>query len=315
MPGNAPQRWTAENIAECGGRTFVITGGNSGLGYETALALVRKGGRVVLACRNLGKAGVAVDSLRAERRDSEVDALELDLASLDSVRRFAEAYHDRYDRLDVLINNAGVMALPLRRTADGFEMQFGTNHLGHFALTGRLLDLLLAGEQGRVVTVSSTAHRMGRIRFDDLQWERGYRRWRAYGQSKIANLYFTYEIQRRLEAAGSRCIAVAAHPGYAATNLQQAGPRMEGSRIKEGVMNLGNRLLSQSAAMGALPQLYAATAPDVRGGEFFGPDGFMENSGHPKRVSSVARSHDAETAAKLWEVSEQLTGVRYAFGS
>jgi len=313
MPEQLPHKWTADDIPDCSGRTFIITGGNSGLGYESALAIVRKGGRVVLACRNLGKAGVAVDSLRAERRDAEVEAMELDLASLESVRGFAAAFRERHATLDVLLNNAGVMALPLRRTAEGFEMQFGTNHLGHFALTGLLLDLLLAGDGRRVVTVSSTAHKLGWLRFDDLQWEKGYRKWAAYGQSKIANLYFTYELQRRLEAAGASCIAVAAHPGYAATNLQHAGPRMEGSRLGESVMSFGNRLFSQSAAMGALPQLYAATAPGVGGGEYFGPDGFMENWGHPRRVSSVPRSHDTDAALRLWEVSEELTGVRYAF--
>jgi NAD(P)-dependent dehydrogenase (short-subunit alcohol dehydrogenase family) len=313
MPDEVPRGWSATDIPDSTGRTFVITGGNSGLGYETALALVRKGARVILACRNLGKAEVAVDSLRAERNDAEVEAMELDLASLESVQRFTDAFRKRHDSLDVLVNNAGVMALPLRRTAEGFEMQIGTNHLGHFALTGRLLDLLLSNDGRRVVNVSSTAHKAGWIRFDDLQWEQGYRKWLAYGQSKIANLYFTYELQRRLEAAGSPCIAVAAHPGYAATNLQHAGPRMDGSLLMERVMSVANRLASQSAAMGALPQLYAATAPGVEGADYFGPGGFMETKGHPARVSSVARAHDADTAARLWEVSEELTGVRYAF--
>lgn len=313
MPKDGSRDWNASHIPECTGRTFVITGGNSGLGYETALAIARKGGRVVLACRNLDKAEASVDSLRAERGGAEVAALELDLASLDSVRRFADEFREHHGTLDVLINNAGVMALPLRRTAEGFEMQIGTNHLGHFALTGLLLDLLVASGGRRVVTVSSTAHKAGWLRFDDLQWEQGYRKWLAYGQSKIANLYFTFELQRRLEAAGSPCIAVAAHPGYAATNLQHTGPRMAGSRFMERVMSFGNRIASQSAAMGALPQLYAATAPDVVGGEYFGPNGFMENKGHPTRVASAARTHDIDTAHRLWEVSEELTGVRYAF--
>jgi NAD(P)-dependent dehydrogenase (short-subunit alcohol dehydrogenase family) len=203
------------------------------------------------------------------------------------------------------------MALPYSRTADGFEMQFGTNHLGHFALTGLLLDVLLATDAARVVNVSSGAHRMGRIRFDDLQWEHGYRKWFAYGQSKLANLLFTLELQRRLEAAGKRPIAVACHPGYAATNLQAAGPRMAGSSLMEALVGVGNRLFSQNAAMGALPTLYAATAPDVQGGDYIGPDGLAELWGHPAKVGRSAAARDAATASRLWEVSEQLTRVSY----
>ncbi|MGH7819102.1 MAG: oxidoreductase, partial [Candidatus Binatia bacterium] len=247
----------------------------------------------------------------AEHPGAAVEVAALDLASLASVRAFAEAFASRHARLDVLCNNAGVMALPRSKTADGFEMQLGTNHLGHFALTGLLLQRLASTPRARVVTQSSTAHRMGRIDFDDLHAERSYGKWAAYGQSKLANLLFAYELARRLERSGKDVISVACHPGYAATELQFAGPRMEGSSLMERVMGLGNRLLAQSAAMGALPMLFAATAPELRGGDYVGPDGFGEAWGHPKKVGSNARSRDVEAAKRLWAVSGELTGVRY----
>ncbi len=304
-------RWTAKDVPDLSGKTIVVSGGNSGIGYEASVGLARKGARVVLACRDSVKADRAVEAIRGTHPGAHVESMELDLASLVSVRDFAKAFLERHDALHVLCNNAGVMAIPRRVTADGFEMQLGTNHLGHFALTGLLLDRLLATDGARVVTVASTAHRPGRINFDDLQSERSYGKWRAYGQSKLANLLFTYELQRRLESAGSGLLAAACHPGYAATNLQFAGPRMQGSSFLESVMTLGNRLFSQSAAMGTLPTLYACTAPDVRGGDYFGPDGLGEMWGSPKRVTSTARSHDRDMASKLWDVSESLTGVRY----
>jgi len=303
--------WGSNDVPDLSGRTFVVTGGNSGIGYEAARVLARRGGRVVLACRDPGKAKGAVAAISAESPTADVEALPLDLASLASVRAFSEAFQARYEALDVLINNAGVMALPRRETADGFEMQLGTNHLGHFALTGLLLERLLDSRGARVVTVSSSAHRPGRIQFDDLQWERRYGKWRAYAQSKLANLLFTYELQRRLARSGASVISVACHPGYSATNLQSVGPRMDGSRWMERILRLGNSLLSQDAAMGALPTLYAATASDVRGADFFGPDGFGEMTGSPRRVESSARSHDTDAATRLWEISESLTGVRY----
>jgi NAD(P)-dependent dehydrogenase (short-subunit alcohol dehydrogenase family) len=308
----ATDRWTSADIGDLSGRTFVVTGGNSGLGYETARALAGKRARVVIACRDAGRARAAVTSLRAESSDADVSFLELDLASLASVRKFADAFRERHRSLHVLVNNAGVMALPQRRTADGFEAQFGTNHLGHFALTGLLLELLLAEPGGRIVTLSSTAHRIGRMRFDDLQFERGYSPWPAYAQSKLANLLFTLELQRRLAAAGAPAIAVACHPGYAATNLQFAGPRMAGSAVRERVMKLANRLFAQSAEMGALPTLYAACAPDVEGGDYIGPADFGQTWGYPTKVSRSRRARDAQAAARLWEISERLTGVRYA---
>jgi NAD(P)-dependent dehydrogenase (short-subunit alcohol dehydrogenase family) len=227
------------------------------------------------------------------------------------VRGFSDAFHLGHPALHVLCNNAGVMAIPYRRTVDGFEMQFGTNHLGHFALTGLMLDRLLATEDARVVNVSSGAHRMGKIRFDDLQWQNGYRKWRAYGQSKLANLLFTFELQRRADAAGAKLLSVACHPGYAATNLQAAGPRMQGSSMMESFFSVGNSLFAQSAAMGALPTEYAAVAPGVHGGDYIGPDGIAEMWGHPVNVGCSAAARDAAAAARLWEVSEQLTGVHY----
>lgn len=304
-------RWTARDMPDQIGKTILITGGNSGIGYEAARALAQAGARVVLACRDTSKAEAAADSIRGGHARAEVETLPLDLASLVSVRDCAKAFTDRHDALHILINNAGVMAIPRRTTADGFEMQIGTNHLGHFALTGLLLEPLLATEGARVVNVSSTAHRMGRIHFDDLQGERRYRRWGAYGQSKLANLLFTYELQRRLDAAGRALLSVACHPGWAATNLQYAGPRMDNSKLMEVLAGGLNRLLAQDATMGSLPTVYAAASPDVRGSDYIGPDGLGEMWGHPRKVSSNARSHDREVAIRLWETSEALTGVRY----
>ncbi|HSP96406.1 MAG TPA: oxidoreductase [Candidatus Dormibacteraeota bacterium] len=306
MPG-----WSETDIPDLSGRTIVITGANSGLGFEAALALAGKGAQVVLACRDQAKGRAAEEQIRARHPRATTALMALDLSSLADIRRFAEAARATYPRIDVLMNNAGVMALPHRQTADGFEMQFGTNHLGHFALTGLLLDHLLSSPGARVVTVSSGAHRMGRIRFDDPNWQRGYRKWPAYGQSKLANLLFAYELQRRLAAAGADTISVAAHPGYAATNLQAAGARMQGSSLLERVMDVANWLFAQNAAMGALPQLYAAVAPNVRGGEYYGPDGIGELWGHPRAVISSASSRDAEAARRLWALSEQLTAVTY----
>ena len=305
------RNWTANDLPDLSGKTIVVTGGNSGIGYEAALQFARKRASVVLACRSIEKAQAAAAHITSAQPTAAVEVMELDLSSLASVRAFTDLFHQRHRALHVLCNNAGVMALPYRRTADGFEMQFGTNHLGHFALTGLLLDLLLATEGARVVTVSSGAHRMGRIRFDDLQWGRGYSKWFAYGQSKLANLLFTFELQRRIEKAGAKLMSVACHPGYAATNLQAAGPRMQGSSMMESMMALGNSLIAQSAAMGALPTLYAAAAPEVRGGDYIGPDGIGEIWGHPKKVGCSASARDTAVAARLWEISEQLTKVSY----
>jgi len=294
------------------GRTAIVTGGNGGIGLEAARVLARKGARVVIAGRNPAKTRAAAGDLLRSVPSAELETRELDLADLSSVRSFARAFSENHARLDLLVNNAGVMAIPKRQTADGFEMQLGTNHLGHFALTGLLLERLLATPDARIVTVSSTAHRMGRIHFDDLHWERSYSRWPAYGQSKLANLLFASELQRRLAARGATQRSVACHPGYAATDLQFVGPRMDGSQLFAQMSRLGNRILAQSAADGALPTVYAAISPEVSGGDFIGPEGFAEMWGAPKKVGSSARARSEADARRLWELSEAQTGVRFA---
>ncbi|MGI8594275.1 MAG: oxidoreductase [Solirubrobacteraceae bacterium] len=299
-------RWSLTDAPAQSGRTAIVTGSNSGIGFRAAVGLAQRGARVVMACRNVEKAQAALDRLRAAAPGSEAEVRELDLADLSSVRDFAQGV----DQVDLLVNNAGVMALPYRRTADGFEMQLGTNHLGHFALTGLLMPTLLASEGPRVVTVSSFAHRMGSIAFDDLQSERRYRKWSAYGRSKLANLLFCFELQRRADAAGARLRSVAAHPGYAATDLQRTGPRMAGNKLEEIAMAMVNRVVAQSDEQGALPTLYAATM-DLPGGAFVGPGGPGEMRGSPRLVSASKAATDLGTAARLWEVSEELTGVRY----
>ncbi len=298
-------RWTAAEIPDQSGRVALITGANSGLGLVTARALAQAGATVLLACRDVAKA----EHARGTMPGAQV--VRLDLAALKSVRECAATVRDQHDRLDLLICNAGVMAPPRRITEDGFESQIGTNHLGHFALTGLLLDRLLAAPAPRVVTVSSGMHYIGRIDFDDLQGERSYRRWRAYGQSKLANLMFCFELQRRASAAGTELKSVAAHPGYAATNLQFAGPTM---RHERAVMALANKVVAQSADMGALPTLFAATVPGLPGGTFVGPGGFMEQRGYPHVVTAASKAYDEAMRRRLWDVSEELTRVHYDFG-
>jgi NAD(P)-dependent dehydrogenase (short-subunit alcohol dehydrogenase family) len=302
-----PGKWTAGDIADQTGRLEIVTGANSGLGLATAWELARHGASVILAVRDIAKGEQAAARIRADVSEADVRVEALDLADLDSVRSFADGLAE--ERVDVLINNAGVMAPPRRLTKDGFESQFGTNHLGHFALTGRLLPRLLAAPDPRVVTMSSGAHRFGWIRFDDLQGERRYLAWLAYGQSKLANLMFAFELQRRATEAGTGLKSMAAHPGYAATNLQFAAPRMPDRMV----MTVTNRLVAQSAEMGALPELYAATVPDLPGGTFVGPDGFLEQRGYPRIVKATGRAYDKDAWRRLWEVSEELTGVRYEF--
>jgi NAD(P)-dependent dehydrogenase (short-subunit alcohol dehydrogenase family) len=294
-------RWTENDIPDQTERVTIVTGANSGIGWDTARAIAQKGATVIMACRNMQKANPAADQIKTFNPAGNVVVMPLDLADLDSVRAFTAAFRESYDRLDVLINNAGVMNTPYGKTAQGVEQQFGTNHLGHFALTGLLIDLLNATPQARIVTVSSGGHRFGVINFDDLNWEQGYPPQRAYAQSKLANLLFTYELQRKLSAAGQGTLAVAAHPGWTATHLQQH------SRY----LRLLNPLIAQTAAMGALPILYAATAMDVRGGDYVGPGGFMELRGYPQKVKSSARSHDEAAAQRLWAVSEDITQVKF----
>jgi NAD(P)-dependent dehydrogenase (short-subunit alcohol dehydrogenase family) len=301
-------KWTAADIPDQTGRTAVITGANTGLGFETAAALAGRGARVVLAVRNLEKGKQATARITAATPGAEVELQELDLTSLESVRAAAAQLRSDHDRIDLLINNAGVMYTPKSTTKDGFELQFGTNHLGHFAFTGLLLDRLLPVAGSRVVTVSSMGHRIrAAIHFDDLQWERRYSRVGAYGQSKLANLLFTYELQRRLAPHGTT-IAVAAHPGGSNTELMRNLPRLVAA-----VSSLVEPLM-QDADLGALPTLRAATDPAVLGGQYFGPDGFQEIRGYPKVVASSAQSHDLELQRRLWAVSEELTGVVYPVG-
>jgi NAD(P)-dependent dehydrogenase (short-subunit alcohol dehydrogenase family) len=302
-------KWTVEDIPDQRDRTAIVTGGNSGLGHIVARELARHGARVTIASRDNAKSAEAATAITGAVPSSTVEAAQLDLGNLSSIRAFADRIRAGNDHIDLLINNAGVMAAPHRRTADGFELQFGTNHLGHFALTGLLLPLLYGRPDARVVTVSSNNHKSARMNFDDLQGERQYSRWGAYGQSKLANLLFAFELDRRLKAAGWPLISVAAHPGYSATNLQLSGPPL----YERLVLRLSNRVLAQSAEMGSLPLLYAATAPGVQGGSYVGPDGAREMRGYPVLVQASARAYDEEAARRLWDISEQLTEVRYDF--
>lgn len=305
--------WSLERVPDLSGRVMIVTGANSGIGFETARILAENHAEVILACRSVQKAEAAADRIRGAAPSASVEIIPLDLADLASVRTFADTFRARHGRLDTLINNAGVMALPRRTTKDGFEMQLGTNHLGHFALTGRLLEILLATPHSRVVNVSSIAHKFGKIRFHDLQWQKRYHKWGAYGQSKLANLLFTYELDRRLKQVGSDTISVACHPGWAATNLQQAGPQMEGSKLMETLSALGNAILAQDAEAGALPTVFATVEP-LGGKEYVGPTGMMGWRGPPEIIEPMQKARDPDSAERLWSVSEELTGVRYAFG-
>ncbi|AEH36499.1 oxidoreductase [Halopiger xanaduensis] len=310
--------WTADDIPDQSGRTFVITGANSGIGLEATRELARNGGAVVMACRSVERGEDAADDVREDVPDADLHVEELDLADLESVRAFADRLQDDAT-IDALINNAGVMAIPRSETADGFETQFGVNHLGHFALTGLLLDRLATdpGEAGdddgdaRVVTVSSGVHERGEIDFEDLQSERTYDEWDAYAQSKLANVLFAYELERRFLTGDVAAKSTAVHPGYANTQLQTRGPEQSGDRLRMAAMRIMNTLFAQPAEMGALPTLYAATEPEAEGGAYYGPGGFMNMRGTPKRQASSDRSYNEETARRLWAVSEELTGVTY----
>lgn len=305
--------WSTADIPELSGSTIVVTGANSGLGFEATKAFAEAGADVVMACRSTDRGTQARREIEAHDPAGDLHVRKCDLGDLESVESFAEGIHEEYDAIDVLCNNAGVMAVPRQETADGFELQIGVNHLGHFALTGHLLDLVVAaGGESRIVTQSSGVHERGEMDFEDLQGERSYDKWDAYGQSKLANVLFAYELQRRLTAADlDDVISVACHPGYAATNLQMRTGRESGSRLVLGGMKIANALLGQSAADGALPILYAAIEPGVAGGSYIGPGGFMNMRGAPKPQRSSDRSYDQRSAERLWNVSSDLTGVEY----
>ena len=298
-------KWTSADVPDQSGRVAVVTGANSGLGFDTAAALAAKGAHVVLAVRNLDKGKSAADRIRAESPNAVVALQELDLTSLASVRKAADELRAAHPRIDLLINNAGVMYVPTRETTkDGFEMQFGTNHLGHFALTGLLLDNMLTVQGSRVVTVSSVGHRvLARIHFDDPHLQRKYNRVEAYGQSKLANLMFTYDLQRRLNRKGASTAALAAHPGFSDTELMRYLPDF--------IPQFMWKIATQPADKGALPTLRAATDPDAQGGQYYGPDGIGEVKGHPKVVASSAQSRNEDLQRRLWTMSEELTGVSY----
>ncbi|WP_122088506.1 oxidoreductase [Halalkalicoccus subterraneus] len=304
--------WDAESMPDLSGATIVVTGANSGLGYEATHEFARKGGHVIMACRSEERGREAAETIREELPSASLSVHECDLADLESVRAFAREFETTYPSLHVLCNNAGVMAIPRSETEQGFETQFGVNHLGHFALTGLLLDRLReTGGETRVVTQSSAVHERGEIDFADLQGEDEYDSWDAYAQSKLANLLFAYELDRRLRATGSDTKSLACHPGYAATDLQRRGPEMRGSRLRLFAMEAMNALIAQDARTGALPLLYAATNLDIEGGEYVGPGGFRNMRGAPEIQRSSELSYDHEDARRLWNVSEELTGVAY----
>ncbi|EMA68304.1 short-chain dehydrogenase/reductase SDR [Halorubrum aidingense JCM 13560] len=309
--------WTPAEMPRLDDATVVVTGANSGLGYEGTREFARRGATVVMACRSVERAETAAAELRESTSATlELDVRECDLASLDSVETFADGLAADYDGVDVLCNNAGVMAIPRGETEDGFETQFGVNHLGHFALTGRLFPLLVAADgidgDARVVTQSSGAHETGEMDFSDLNWERSYGKWKAYGRSKLANLLFAYELQRRLDAAdddlGVR--SVACHPGYADTNLQLRTAAESGNPLLKLGMRAANAVLGQDAATGAEPMLYAATA-DVDGGAYVEPGGLMNMRGHPTVGRSNDASYDRDDARRLWEYSTEATSVEF----
>ena len=296
------QKWDSNDIQDQKGRVAVVTGSSSGIGYETARVLAEKNATVIMAVRNLEKGEKARAKILSQQKDADISVMELDLADLRSVRCFTENYKKVYSRLDLLINNAGVMMPPYSKTADGFELHFGTNHLGHFALTGLLFDLIKETPGSRIVNVSSAGERYGRLDFDDLNWEkRPYKRMKAYGDSKIANIYFTHELKRRLKRRGIQTIAASSHPGWTATELQRHA----------GLFRFLNRFLAQNIDMGGLPTLYAAVAPDIEGGDYCGPSGWQEWRGFPTKVKSCHISHDEDIAGRLWSVSEKMTGVKF----
>jgi NAD(P)-dependent dehydrogenase (short-subunit alcohol dehydrogenase family) len=303
------EKWTIEQIPDLTGKIIIVTGGNSGLGFESAKAFAKKGAEVIIACRSLEKGEDAKSEILVQNPNSKIKVMELDLMDLNSIKNFAAKFKQHYLRLDVLLNNAGIMTTPYGLTKDGFESQFGTNHLGHFALTGLLLEVIVKTPKSRVVNVSSMAHKAGKMDFDNLQFDsaKGYTPMKAYGRSKLSNLLFTYELQRFFEANNIGSIALAAHPGVANTNLAR---HLEHKFLYKFIRPLADMVI-QKPKMGALPQIRAAVDINVKAGEFYGPKGFMEMTGYPILVKSNSASHNVEDAKKLWDVSEKLTGIRY----
>jgi NAD(P)-dependent dehydrogenase (short-subunit alcohol dehydrogenase family) len=304
--------WSAADIGALNGTVALVTGANSGIGFETAQALAAHGAHVVLACRNRQKAQRAAEAIRSDIAGASVAVLDLNLADLVSVRQAAQQFRAEHDRLDLLVNNAGVMGTPYRQTADGFELQMATNHLGHFALTGLLLDRLQASDRARVVTVSSLMHRSGRIPFDDVEGSAIRNTWLNYGTSKLANLLFTSELSRRLRATGSATMALAAHPGWTRSNLAGTGAAVGEGKLRAALGRAAGRRFGQSAAAGALPSLYAATSPDAASGQYIGPRYVFELFGPPRVVQPSRRARSVADASRLWGVSERLTDVRYS---
>jgi NAD(P)-dependent dehydrogenase (short-subunit alcohol dehydrogenase family) len=304
-------KWKASDIPDLSGKIALVTGGNSGLGYYTCLELARKGAFVILAARNKDRGNAAVEKIMSIVPSSNLQFMKLDLANIESIKHFADAFIEEYEKLDILINNAGVMALPLRRTLQGFEMQFGTNHLGHFALTALMLNFIDKTPGARIVNVSSLMHKFGKINFDDLNCEKSYSKWTAYSQSKLANILFTQELSRRLRASGKRTKVMACHPGYASTNLQIRGGEMEGSKMNVSVNNFLNKLVAQPAWKGALPSLYAATCELADSGKFYGPSGLGSVRGYPREEKVNPKLTSPEVAIRLWEESERLIGMRF----
>ncbi|MCG3218771.1 MAG: SDR family oxidoreductase [Candidatus Heimdallarchaeota archaeon] len=308
---NRKNRWTEENIPDLTGKIAIVTGANSGTGYEATRAMASKGASVIMGCRNLEKAEKAAEKIRAKVPEAKLEIIQLDLSDLSSVRKFAEVFTEKHEKLDMLLNNAGIMMPPYTKTVDGFELQLGTNHMGHFALTGLLLDLLIATEGSRIVTMSSVGHTGGKFDFDDMSLETSYGRASAYGRSKLANLLFAYELQRKLDSAGIKVISNASHPGWASTNLQTAGLGQGWVRLISWSFRFVNFIFAQSAAMGALPMLYGVTSPEAEGGAYYGPRGLGGMRGHPERAVSNDLSHNEEDAQRLWDISEELTGITY----
>ncbi len=303
------EKWTLDQVPDLKGKTFIVTGANSGIGFEAARVFAEKGAQLVLACRDRKKGEMALQTIMEDTPKARAELMCLDLASLDSISKFAQEFKSKYKKLDVLLNNAGIMMSPFEQTFEGFELQFGTNHLGHFALTGLLLDRIKSSPGARVVNISSMAHKMGSMDFRNLMFVhgRGYRRTRAYGRSKLANLLFTYELNRRFQSHSIDAIALAAHPGVSRTNLSHY---LENKVLYRLAMNLLSNSM-QSASMGALPGIRACVDPSAAGGQYYGPDGFMEMKGYPVLVQSTRASHNEKHARRLWKISERLTGVPY----